>query len=290
MTNHLHNVILILSEQESISLHDVVNALFNYVHRYQAIFERMHKIRSEAPLQVGDQTFRRRDFSNEDTYREIELLLQKFNDYLIKFDRELHKIQHHPEYTQELSDRLLKAIEHYIQSLRKIYQGKSTSFASVLNDILALDNLFLQKLETTEVVTTQSMSIDKTSIDTSINEDQKFVYIRIFHKQMPTLITGIGDFAWVKPLLESVCQAEKHGFGVYENEQDVEKSLKDEHYGYVKVKINKNQDITHQRPEKICPMVGCPLLTVEHIELNDIMQLTHENKQYDIKNGVLYRK
>ena len=75
-----------------------------------------------------------------------------------------------------------------------------------------------------------------------MESDEKYVYVRIFHRQMPTLTTGLGDFAWVKPLLDSVCHAEKHGFGVYANESDVIKSLKDEHYGYVKLKIKEKQN------------------------------------------------
>jgi len=290
MTNYLNDIILSLSEQELIQLHDAVNALLNYIHRYQVIFEKMHKIRTEAPVQTGEQTFRRRDFSNENTYREIELLLQKFNDYLIKFDRELHKTQRHPEYIKALTDKLMHSIDVYIQSLRTIYQGKSTSFASILNDILALQNLFLQKLVIDDdAEQTQAASLMNKTKDTGLASNEKYVYVRIFHRQMPSLTTNQGDFSWVKPLLESVRQAEKHGFGVYANEEDVAKSIKDEHYGYIKLKINENQDITHQRAEKKCPIVDCPLLTISHIELSNIEQLTHEHKQYDIREGILYR-
>jgi len=291
MTNSLNEVLLSLSNEESISLEDALNALFIYINRYQLIFDKMLKIKMELPVKEGEKSFRRTQFTSGNEYQEIQRLLQKFQGYLIKFDRELARIQRHPEYTPEYQKKLLTNLDIFIASLQKLYQGKSTSFAAVLNDILALQNLFLQKFSSVYALETPSQQTSPTTNDKQAHhvENEKYVYVRIFHRLMSTLTTKQGNYAWVKPLLESVKHPEKHGFGVYANEDDVKKSLKDEHYGYVTLRINEEQDISHQRPEKNCPIVGCSLLTINNIEIDNMIRLTHQDISFDIKNGVLYR-
>ena len=198
-----------------------------------------------------------------------------------------------PERVDEYQKMLLSALDKYIKAVKHIYQGKATSFASVLNDALALQNLlehyFLNPSQATEANTPTTETLSQTVSNHQLNNNSKYVYVRIFHRLMPTLATPNANFSWIKSLLDSVTHAEKHGFGVYAEEEDVVKSLKDDQYGYITLQINEEQDITAQRPEKICPIVGCPLLTITNINLDNILRLTHNQVNYNIKDGILHR-
>ena len=253
----------------------------------------MLSIKASMPNQEPESGFRRQRLTQGHEYQDIQKLLQKFQAYLIKFDREQTCTHNHPEYLPEYQQKLLSALDKYINAVKKIYAGKSTSFASVLNDALALQHIlqrFFSQEDTLMSVSKQSATkASEQAIEARLGHDEKYVYVRIFHRLMPTLVTPKGNFSWIKSLLDSVIHAEKHGFGVYANEADVINSLKDEHYGYITLKINEAQDISAQRPEKKCPIVGCALLTIAEITLQNMLTLTHNGVSYEIKDGVLYR-
>ena len=88
MTNNVSDIIQLLASQDAITLQDALNALLNYIHRYQSLFDRMLNIQANMPVQSTDSGFRRQRFTQSHQYQDIQKLLQKFQTYLIKFERE----------------------------------------------------------------------------------------------------------------------------------------------------------------------------------------------------------
>jgi hypothetical protein len=83
--------------------------------------------------------------------------------------------------------------------------------------------------------------------------------------------------------------AEKHGLGVYEHEADVIRSLKGNTYGYVTLRVKNTQDISSQRPAKVDAAIGCRLLTLDKIDISQMIKLTHQSVEYWIKDGTLHK-
>lgn len=188
----------------------------------------------------------------------------------------------------KLNQRLLAAVEQAIQQCVKAYEGRARSFAVILNDLEVLSTQLHKKMNLGKAETT---TIPLTSTEKKLSESElankKPVYIRLFHREMPNLLMQKASKGWIKPLLESIKTAEKHGLAIYSNEEYVRKSLKGECYGYATLIIDEKQDITSKRPIKTDPILQCPLLTISDIEISNLIKFTYNNVDYMIKDGIL---
>ncbi len=190
----------------------------------------------------------------------------------------------------QLNVKLLQAVESAIEQCEHLYEGKARSFAVVLNDLESVHRLLSAKLNTQALDAADSTGQQQIIVEQDdLASDQRLVYVRIFHRGMSSLSTGQGSMTWVKPLLDSVKSAEKHGLAIYEHEEEAQKSLKNDNYSYLTVAVKNTQDITHERPEKYDTHIGCRLLTITDIQLADIIKLTHNGVDYPIKDGVIRR-
>jgi hypothetical protein len=301
MISPLSNTIFDLNMQASLSLEDALNALMTYTLRYKVFLERIIAIKTQAPPTPDEQSFRGHRQSSSQLYTDIYALIEKFHDYLQKFEMNLSKTRFDYALFSQLTEKLLSSLDKFVTALQALYQGKSTSFASLLNDIVVLQQIIHQKIRKFDLSTEEKISqivqdplhyvMKRKSAESFLSDKEKYVYVRIFHRLMPSL--GADEQTttdWIAPLLASVRYPEKHGFAVYADESLVKTTLKDAHYGYITLKITEDQDITSQRPERVCPIVGCPLLTITNIELSNMLSLTHGYEVYEIQEGALYRK
>ena len=186
-----------------------------------------------------------------------------------------------PQLNRELQDVLLHAIER----CHHAYEGQAKSFAVILHDLEKLLLQFQRKLDMSE------SNVAKLQEQQVLEKDaaEKIVYVRLFHKLMPTLTEEKSSLVWVRSLLESIKTAEKHGLAVYANEDNVKRSLKSDKYGYATLKISHDQDTTDRHAPKIDVESNCPLLTIKAISLDNILKLTYAGKDYLIKDGVIHR-
>lgn len=191
----------------------------------------------------------------------------------------------------KLNQTLLKVVDKAIQRCVIAYEGKAKSFAVVLNDLEMLAAQLQTKLISDKNIQSSLGSEEKTASARQeceiANSNKMYVYVRLFHKEMPSLLSPGASKAWIKPLLESIKNAEKHGLAIYANEQDVQKSLKGEGYGYATLIIDENQDVSSKRSPKIDPILHCPLLTILPVELKALLKFTYSSRDYFIKDGLL---
>ncbi len=189
-----------------------------------------------------------------------------------------------------LNKKMLDLVQNTIQQLEQLYEGRAKSFANVLHDMHQLEAQFKEKLLFEEplvgdkVETEEICPGERTTLSSA---ETKHVYVRLFHREMANLTVAKASKSWIKPLLESVRSSEKLGLAVYGNEEDAKKSLRSEFYGYATLTISSDKDITEQRPAKKDDKLGCSLLTLAEISLEDITQFSYQGKDYPIIKGVM---
>ena len=184
-----------------------------------------------------------------------------------------------------VNQQLLKIMDSAISAVEQAYEGKAKSFAVILNELQMLQDQFKEKLTFEE--STAGGGRSKAKIEKAVIRETKQVFVRLFHRDMPSLTIARASKAWIKPLLESVLNGEKHGLAIYQREQDVKASLTGENDGYATLVIAPEQDITTQRSPKYDQKLGCPLLTIEGIRLEHIGCFTYKGKAYPINGGVM---
>lgn len=192
-----------------------------------------------------------------------------------------------------LNKRLVHLIDVTIDRCQKAYEGKAKSFAVVLNELELLSSQLNNKmnfsLESAEELNVKQKTEELRAAG-ELGENEKFVYARIFHKDMSKLGLPEATLTWMKPLIESIKTSEKSGIAIYESELDVKKSLRNgEHYAYATLRIDKSADLTEAREPKIDPNLNCKLLTIAQIEFECIVKFTYDNKDYPIVDGVIQR-
>lgn len=118
-----------------------------------------------------------------------------------------------------------------------------------------------------------------------LEADEKYVYVRLYHRNMDKFLDPIWQDNWLRPLLESVRNAQRHGLAVYAQEEEVIRATKSLHYAYVTVLINKNQDITDARPRRFDHDVGVPLLVIQSVLEKNILSFHYQGQKFMLKNG-----
>lgn len=283
-----------LSALENVTIQDAVAALLDYTTFYKRFFDKILSIKRTAPLHPTEKTFRAHPQKSALRYETIEKHLLQFDAYLCRCATMLGEDQAEKKVALSiLWSKIIQTTDKFIAAIQACYAGHATQFIFLLQDIEKLQQIIVAK-GGADAMTMAAIipSASDLEVDTAENcilaDDELLVYVRIFHRQMAALLMPSSkNTGWIQPLLDSIRHPERHGFGIYATPEDVSKSLKDEQYGYVTLKIKKYQDITAQRAQRICPIVGCPLLSVTGITAKNLLSLTHAGRVYTIKNGVL---
>jgi hypothetical protein len=294
------NYLLQLQQQDSITVADALNSSQLIIEKYLPMLRNVMQIRAKAPVSEDEPTFRGAQVAQSSVPQLYEML-DKLDQAILTLEAALARTSHSkPEELHQLetqiSEKLIKMLTAAVTHCETIYAQRSNSFAMILQDLSLLLEILRSKLGVTGLQHLERSSSDDVVMDNpedvpdlTLAADEKMVYVRIFHREMPNLSARRSGLQWVKPLLDSVKHAEKHGFAVYEHEADVVKSLKGDTYGYVSLKIKTAQDISQQRPAKIDQALGCRLLTIANVDLDNMVKLTHQSVEYWIREGQLHK-
>ncbi len=187
----------------------------------------------------------------------------------------------------KVNQHIIRVLRKTVVQLEAAYKGKARSFAVILNEFDALVKQLNEKLDLHSSV--KGEAGHHVSQDSKKKVKEKKVYVRIFHRNMDTLLSPTASLNWMRPLLESVKHAEKHGLAVYANEDDIKRSLKGSGYGYLTIKISEEQDISSQRPQRYDNVLNCPLLVITDVTTDNFVKFSYDDIDFPIKNGILYR-
>jgi hypothetical protein len=287
-----------LQQQDSIALAEALNIVQQYIQRYLPVLQNVMQIRTRAPVTEDEPTFRGAA-SHQAAVPQLCNILQKLAEHVSTMEQVLAQMSMQERLSDnteaKLKEKLLQLMSAAVKKCEEVYANKAPSFAMILHDLTLLNHLLQEKL----IISHKHISsASDTAIiidgpadvpEVVVEADEKLVYIRLFHREMSVLQTGKGSLNWIKPLLDSAKQSEKHGLAVYESEDEVRRSLKGDAYGYITAKIKHGQDISHLRPVKSDPAQGCRLLTIGNIELTNMLKLTHHAVEYWIRDGMLHK-
>jgi hypothetical protein len=271
-----------LKEQTFVTTSDAIAVIFSMTTHYCSVLDNIIKIKQQASTDTEEESFRRKT-DNADVLTELA-------DSLRQLERDVSHVEqvfiNQQASLEQCNKQLLKVLSKAIQRCEAAYENKSRSFAMILQDLERLHHLLQAKL-TLSIQEGERIAATQTVKKPLLEEHQKLVYVRVFHKEMAKLGTRQGVLTWVKPLLESLKFAEKHGLAIFDDEQLVKKSLKNECYGYITLKINQEQDISRDYPNKFDQNMEVPLLTINNITLEQMLKLTHLGVEYPIVDGKL---
>lgn len=268
-----------LKQQQTVSTFSAIDVTQQVIQHYSSILKNIIRIKQENPEGEG---FRRRSGSSVDLLVELAKILDNLSRDIQLIDQNIQGKQRNLEAHNQ---QIITVLSQATTRCEEAYQGKARSFAMILQDLERLRNLLTEKLSLDSLAIDDNLSKSKGISRPKLGENEIFVYVRLFHREMAKIGTPQASFAWSKPLLESIKQADKHGLAIYSEESLVKKSLKSECYGYATLKINKQQDISEQFPEKQDMALGCPLLTVSDIQTEQMKIFTHREIDYPIIEG-----
>lgn len=265
-----------LQSYSELSTIEAAEVLLAWAMRHTDMLDNLLRIKAAAP-QDNEQSGFRRQRPGSVSLEQLRHILQDFIDGLQTLGQE----------QGEHETSLFTLIQQTQIKLKALYEGQSTAFAVILNELTELENAVLQKSPT--MTTSSDVALAEPASTVKLEDAVTLVYIRVFHKQLSQLLMPEADKSWLKTVLESVRESEKHGLAVYANEADAKRSLRGENYGYVTVAILPAQDITHQRRVKQDPQLLCPLLTIAPISLAQLKKLTYAEIDYTIQDGMIRR-
>jgi hypothetical protein len=267
-----------LKEYTVITTSEAIDILYRMIAHYSAVLSNILKIKQQTT--DDPESFRKKN-SNTD-------LLQTLMDNLLQLERSLLQLQakwtQTPIPPEQRNIELLEVLKSTIAACEQAYEGKARSFAMILQDLERAYNVFYEKLLLTPQDVNGTLQAGS-SKSAALPSHQKQVFVRLFHREMAKLGAPGASVAWAKPLLDSIKYAEKLGLAIYADEDVVKKSLKNECYGYVTLRIDQQQDISVDYPNKIDQTLNAPLLTVNDIRAEQLMSLTHRGVEYPIVEG-----
>lgn len=254
---------------------EAAEIIVSWAKRHRDMLDNLLRIKSAEPVETADGGFRRQRVSN--------ISLEQIRDILDKLMVDLSAFIEKP---QEATP-LLQIVANAVQALKTLYEGHSTSFAVILNELIELQNALLQQFATTKPSSeNHTMNVEPVDVDSNLIT----VYVRVFHRQLSEVDVAHKDLSWLKVLLNSVQESEKHGLAVYAHEDEVCRAMRGENYAYVTVEIQPSQDITSQRRVRQDPQLHCNLLTIAPIKLEQLKKLTYAETDYIIENGMIRMK
>lgn len=283
-------VVVEFFEKEHFTTDDAIAAVNELLNKYESIIGRILKIKQDMPEE--DVGFRRRSQKTE-LLEELQAILLDLGEKISEVEQKLIDSEavdftkkDNPRLNQVILDLLVQAIERCHQ----VYANQSKSFAVLLQDLERLLVQCQRKADLSESEDSSEATMQQGKRQQSVTEPgEMLVYVRVFHRRMPTLLEPKESLSWLKGVLDSVQTAEKHGLAVYEKEDEVKHSLKNDCYAYATLKITSQQNITDQRPPKIDTASGVRLLTIGPVGFQNLLKLTYAGRDYVIKDGVVLR-
>jgi|GEM_PF-3005143 len=267
-----------LKESSFISTTEAIQLLLRMTGHYQGILENILKIKQNHSEE--GEGFRRRSANTE--------LLNQLSDVLNQLERgalHVEQVRLRQQATpDQCNKQVLKILKQAMEACEAAYGNHARSFAMILQDLERLYSLFQEKLGVPNHDKKTKASAPKKA---ELKPAEQLVYVRVFHKDMEKLGTPQSLLSWAKPLLESIQFSEKHGLAIFDDEETVKKSLKNNCYGYVTVRIEESQNVSKDNPGKMDQALGVPLLTINNIRLDQMVKLTHKGVEYPIREGRL---
>lgn len=198
-----------------------------------------------------------------------------------------------------LNRSLLKVLEKVIQGMDSVYQRYNlVTFGVLQRKLKELHKKYAEELsqevsEEGDAATSlkdrqnyrQALYSRRTLESKALEADEKYVYVRLYHRNMEKFLDPIWQDNWLRPLLESVKNAQRHGLAVYQNEEDAIRATKSPHYAYVTVLISKNQDVTDLRPRRLDPELQVPLLVIQSVLGKNILSFHYQGQKFVLRNG-----
>lgn len=286
-----------LKEKDSVTTGDALLTIAELCRKYGNVLGNIINIRKTNPVPVTE-LFRKQSSDIENLHKLNAILLktkkiinEQSRQIILSYEAGLENYDC-PKFNQSIVAQLKQAL----LEMETAYAGKARSFTVILNEFELLTTLLTSKLDQEDIETdyavsgaTMKRATHHDIADSPHDHKTRFAYVRLFHRDMKNLLSPQGSLTWMRPLLDSVKNAEKHGLTIYGDEEFARKSLRNENYGYLTIRLSDEQDLTSQRPERVDPQLNCRLLAIQNITNEDFIKFSFAGYDFPIRKGVLYR-
>lgn len=283
-----------IKDKEFVTTGEALISIIALCRKYINVLNNIINIREKNPEDVTA-TFRKQSFKIEKLHQLNAILLKTQNimteqsrKIILMYEAGLENYDN-----PKLNQTIVEQLKQILSEIQSVYAEKARSFTVIPNEFDMLTTLLASKLdqdviEAEYVASSSNISGEKYSTSL-VDQNTRYAYVRLFHRNMTNLLSPTGTLNWMRPLLDSVKNAEKHGLTVYDSEEFARKSLRNENYGYLTIRLSEAQDITEQRAPKVDPQLNCPLLAIQNITNEDFVKFSFAGHDFPIRKGVLYR-
>ncbi|MCD6045825.1 MAG: hypothetical protein K0R48_988 [Gammaproteobacteria bacterium] len=274
---------------------EALQAVSQLCRRYIVILEKIITIKNKPP-EKGEAVFGRSGVPQQKASLQglkdaASILLQhtvEIGHQLEQKHRTTYSVEHMNE--PYLNYVLLNVITEAITEMEACYAGQTTSFAILLNELMLLSHDLRSQLDVNSDPAGETESISKedyTRQNTPQKKDEKMIYIRVFHRDLPKLGETADGMNCIPILLEMVKFCEKNGLAVYSEWALAERSLRNDSYGFFSACIHVSQDVSLYTAPKRDRYLDCALLTIQKVELSQLRQFKHRDKIYWVQKDKL---
>jgi hypothetical protein len=263
--------------------------------RYIPVLEKIISIKKK-PLEQGEAVFGRSGVQPQKaSLQELKDAASVLLQHMVDIGHQLEQ-KHVTTYSVEHMDDpylnyvLLNMVSEAITSMEACYAGQATSFAILLNELTRLSHELHSQLVISTDATGETASVSKEHAkrgNMPQSKDEKMVYVRVFHRDLPKLGETPDGMNCIPILLEMVKFCEKNGLAIYDEWALAERSLRNDSYGFFSACIHVSQDLSLYTSPKRDRYLDCALLTVQKIELSQLRQFRHRNKTYWVQKDKL---
>jgi hypothetical protein len=272
-----------------------LQAVSQLCRRYIPILEKIISIKNNPPKQ-GEAVFGRSGVSTQKaSLQELKEAANILLQHTVDIGHQLEQ-KHVTIYAVErmedpyLNYVLLNMLTEAITKMEACYAGQATSFAILLNELTRLSHELHTQLTVNQDPTAEINNNSKEDYkqrNMSQGQDEKMVYIRVFHRDLPKLGETVEGINCIPILLEMVKFCEKNGLAVYDDWALAERSLRNDSYGFFSACIKVSQDLSLYTAPKRDRYLDCALLTIQKIELSQLRQFKHRDKVYWVQKDKL---
>ncbi len=272
-----------------------LQAIHQLCKRYIPVLEKIITIKNNPP-KAGEAVFGRAKTQSPQTSLQslkdaAEILLQ----HTVDIQRQLEQKNMTTYDVDRMDDPylnyiLLNMVREAITRMETCYAGQATSFAILLNELTRLSHALHSQLTLSEhpIDAAEGLAKLNQTLGSGLQSgEQKMIYIRVFHRDLPKLGETAEGMNCIPILLEMVRFCEKNGLAVYDEWTLAERSLRNESYGFFSACIDASQDLSAYAPAKRDRYLDCALLTIQKVELFQLRQFRHRNKTYWVQKEKL---
>ncbi len=286
------------TEKSEKSLHttgEALQAIGQLCRRYIPVLEKIIAIKNK-PLEDGEAVFGRSGVQHQKaSLQELKDAASILLQHTVDIGHQLEQKNMQTYQVERMDDPylnyvLLNMVAEAITRMQACYAGQATSFAILLNELMRLSHAVHSQLviQQDPIVAVQSISkADYQRQNKPQSKDEKMVYIRVFHRELPKLGETADGMNCIPILLEMVKFCEKNGLAVYDEWALAERSLRNDSYGFFSACIQVSQDLSPYTAPKRDRYLDCALLTVQKIELSQLRQFKHRDKSYWVQKDKL---